>query len=785
MVTALALLTGRTATGQLDRLKQVAGSLEELQVRYDFTELRLDPTADLRGIRRVVGTDGFSLVAKLDGKEFILRCQSCVVWLDPKFRVAGKGRVKRSEPRPFYDDVGERTGFIDLRAILGIYAEGDVFIQFDNQVLRAERIYFDPALNRIVVVHGYVSSLMTRRRGSAPVPFVLRADELRLYVRRVGNDPKNLRRSLEKIRAKNVSVTSCSFGIPHYHIHASDIRVDPYEDEHAELTVTDATLNIRETPVFYLPYLWGRSSFVEYFPLQSISGGSSGRFGTYVYTRWGDDILLRDRNGKKRKWGDWTLNLDSRTRRGPGAGLTIDYDWDNYFGLVTGYYINDDGTDKGRGDDFQPPHEDRGRFRAFHRQRLPLDLQLDVEGAWVSDRNFLYEYFEGEARNGKVQENYARVMRDHENLSGRLIYRPRINDFYTRTQYLPQFSGEVFSQPLIPGGFLGTNLYVDSRASATHGGIAYDEALSIPDRRLNRGDASMTFELPFQLGPLHFAPNFTGRYTGWSESAQDADKIGRDAWAVGARVHTQVWRGYRDALFGMDLRHVVEPQVLYTNTFQSSREPRELVIMDETELLQEFEAITVRFNQRFQVKPGRQVIDVLEWDNAMVFYPDADRDNNGHTEGPWISRLKAGVAPFVLLADSVYDFNKDEFAVANVGIIGALGRIPGIRKSALIGYVGHRFAKRISDVFTGNLRARLGEKWTVESFFQYDYRKDRVMNQRYVIGRNFHRFRLELEFYSRGGDDTGFRFAFAPVEFFQDLKRTRQRYAEGVFLGDY
>jgi hypothetical protein len=100
--------------------------------------------------------------------------------------------------------------------------------------------------------------------------------------------------------------------------------------------------------------------------------------------------------------------------------------------------------------------------------------------------------------------------------------------------------------------------------------------------------------------------------------------------------------------------------------------------------------------------------------------------------------------------------------------------------------VGHRFAKRISDVFTVNVESSLGEKWSVGAFFQYDYRGDRVLNQRYVLGRTFHRFRLEFEFYDDGSSgDHGFKIAFAPVEYFQRAQRERRRFEQGQFVGDY
>ena len=67
-------------------------------------------------------------------------------------------------------------------------------------------------------------------------------------------------------------------------------------------------------------------------------------------------------------------------------------------GLADFWGIQDHGIDNlGQGRSAVPP-EASYRYRLFwqHRELLPYDLQLSAELGWISDRNFLEEYYKSE-----------------------------------------------------------------------------------------------------------------------------------------------------------------------------------------------------------------------------------------------------------------------------------------------------------------------------------------------------------------------------------------------------
>ena len=763
-------------------------NLRKIDVEFAAGKLTTDISENQRWARAVL-TEGIAV----RGGITMLRADSAVVWFDPK--IAAEENKKRKEKgreeakSPAFLRESQSDLVVNHRAIHGIYAEGDVHLQHGNQVARAQTVYFDVVRKRAVLVDGLVTGVVKRPMGvDVNVPFVLRAEQLRVEWtdNPLGAGQANAR--LKSLQARTVRVTTCDFGHPHYHVEASGFEME-IDDEtgHPVVDLDSTTLNIFGQPVFWLPGLSGDASIVEYFPLRGVSVGDNRRFGTYVETTWSDSIDFRDADGRTRTWGTWTLNVDGRSRRGPGVGLEIDYATDDYFGRVLGYYQRDDNEDlTGPLAPYDPPDNDRGRFRLFHRHQLPFGLELDVESSWIRDRNYLNEYYQGEVRYDKIQENYVYLKRDFDNWSARLLYRPRINDFFTRTEYLPRLSASGIAQPLIPGGFAGTNIYLDVEAEASQTRLRFDEALGLMDREANRADILARLEVPIPIGPIHVTPFFQGQYTSWSETQLDSSKDARSAWTHGFRVFTQFWRTYPNGLFGLDLRHLVMPEVRYTNTYGVDLPISQVLIFDRKDFAAEAEAITARVQQKLQVRLGKLTLDVAELTLENSFFPHKNRDNGGDTAGPMLVDFKAGTERVIVLTEALIDWKEGDAVVLNTGVIAGLGRIPGLKRSNWRVYASHRMSKGLGSVLTLGTTGRLGTKWQFGAFYQYDYRNDTSLDQRYRLERTFHRFRLGTEYYVDGGNgDRGVRFTFAPVEFFNSFKRIERDAQQGIFRGDY
>ena len=138
-----------------------------------------------------------------------------------------------------------------------------------------------------------------------------------------------------------------------------------------------------------------------------------------MLTHWSGYELLGIRD--KPEGTDFDIKLDFLNKRGFGYGGTFTYDRPDLFGfpghmagLADFYGIQDQGLDNlGQGRMNLEP-EKSYRYRLFwqHREMLPYDLQLSVEAGWISDRNFLEEYYKSEWETLKDENHRRRTEAD-------------------------------------------------------------------------------------------------------------------------------------------------------------------------------------------------------------------------------------------------------------------------------------------------------------------------------------------------------------------------------------
>ncbi len=240
-------------------------------------------------------------------------------------------------------------------------------------------------------------------------------------------------------------------------------------------------------PVFYWPRLTGETDDLEA-PLRMISFGSITYFGQELLTDWNGFKVI----GVKRPTNVdiWNLDLDylsARTKEFPALGseigwfgrdliqdLTDPYHkvpnpsqsiTHDYFGYFDIWGLRDFGNDvlgsgpavvtqgpagagkRGYQRSDVPPFQDiRGRFNIRHMQRfLPdddehhfEDLRLQLEIAYVSDRQFLEEYYKRLNETGMDQETLGYMQYQKNNWSWDLWAEANLQTFNTDTQWLPR-----------------------------------------------------------------------------------------------------------------------------------------------------------------------------------------------------------------------------------------------------------------------------------------------------------------------------------------------------------
>lgn len=502
-------------------------------------------------------------------------------------------------------------------------------------------------------------------------------------------------------------------------------------------------------PVFYHPRISGDVDDIEP-PLRQIRYGMNNYFGQQI---------LSDFNGfrlfgiKRPQWIDsWTIDLDylqKRTQEFPAIGTEIGWfgkDFlgdlrdpyrtrrvvnpnlspDGYFGYLDVWGLKDAGVDvlgsgpaivtsntilpsgiiagkRGYQRDDVPSFQDfRGRINMRHMQSLLTpdadlyeDFRFQVEAAYISDRQFLEEYYKRLSETGLDQETLAYVIKQKDNWAWSIWTEANLQNFNTETQWLPRL--DYYR--------LGDSLLNNRLTYFQHSGIDYAnthtanevnnpnifafmpyDPISNTSGVLSTGRAYSNHEIdmPMNFGNIvRFVPYLQGQVVGWNNQL-GGNAIGRVWGAAGAKADIIAWKRYPDAesdLFNVHgLNHKMSFEADYRNAVSNVRlnqigvqddlddntyefvrryfalsqyiggvlpqqyDPRHLIlrraispISGTTDIQGTIQTLQLNFHSRLQTKRGpegrRRVTDFMTLDVSTTFFPYATRDDFGQSFG--------------------------------------------------------------------------------------------------------------------------------------------------------
>jgi hypothetical protein len=369
----------------------------------------------------------------------------------------------------------------------------------------------------------------------------------------------------------------------------------------------------------------------------------------------------------------------------------------NYNILVKAMGINDDGVDvlggnRGQAVTFGYPvsttlpidHPDlRGRlFGSLNWQELPYNLTVQTQVAAISDKNFLDQWYNAEWTNGPNQETYAYVKQQENDWALSLLVEPRIRDWITETEWLPQAAGTLIGQDI-----LDTFTYTNRTSAAfahletTHQQPAPFEPTDFPDPT-GRFDSWNELSIPLQVGAFRVVPYGVLDATYYTQDLNNNDDF-RVYGAGGVRASIPFSRLYPDIQSELlnvdgiyhkivmsgnfywahsDRSHLDFPQLDRLNDDESDQSLRDIRPQQPTlnpanatflnsgffdpqlfalrklvdsyiDTLDSIEEVTLDLNQRWQTKrglPGQEhIIDWMTLDVSVAFFPQANRDDFG------------------------------------------------------------------------------------------------------------------------------------------------------------
>ncbi len=450
-----------------------------------------------------------------------------------------------------------------------LYMTGNVVIRYgtlaavtEDKVLRAKRVYYDVSKNKAIAI----SADLEMVRPGLPVPahftgarmeqlsaeqFVIK-DAVGAASKLPADPGFDLHFRELRITEEKNQLNRTVFGTPVVNRFTGEQDVSNIKRFYARNTF----LELADVPVFWFPVLSGDAADPTG-PLQNFVYRQDRIFGSQFLTTWSILELI----GVKKLPGErWDLMTDYLSVRGPALGTVYDLAGDQLFGYnapftthVLAYGIYDKGHDQLAGTrdlNWDPPGF-RGRAYWRHVQEYD-DFSFQGQVAYLSDANFLEQYYKYEFDMGPNQETFAYLKYQHASLAATLLVEPNLDrPFVTETQWLPRAQGFLLGESFFDRltyntwGSIGyANLQVYNLPANQ---LSYPGAPTVTETPLNTGriDWMQNLSMPLTLGPAKVVPYLVGDLAYYTQD-NEGNSRGRAYGGYGVRGSIPLSRLYDD-----------------------------------------------------------------------------------------------------------------------------------------------------------------------------------------------------------------------------------------------
>ena len=452
---------------------------------------------------------------------------------------------------------------------LELYMEGNVVFRQGQRVVEAASMFYDVPRSSGVITGATVLSPVDNYAGVVR----LRADVMRQVDR-------------SRFVAQQTGITSSRLGVPTWEFRSRELEftdeqvplpgpygqplVDPVTGEPAVehqqfISSRGNTVTLGGVPVLWWPVLATNAKKPTFY-INNAQFKNDQIFGNQLLTSWDAFQVFGWR--RPPDGVDWDFDVDYLSKRGPGGGTSLLYNRPEFLGLGTpanglldAWFIGDVGQDNlglYRRNFTYPGYPNRTfRGRSFWRHRQDLGGTTDSlfggwqargTAGWISDMNFLEEYYEAEWEEGYEQRTWLDLRRPVDNRELRLLTSIRVNQFFTQSEWWPRLDHYWMGQPLLR----------DALTWYEHSGVSYvrqnvpqtptaGQGLNIwtllPYENNVIGERLATrqeIDLPFQAGAVKIVPYGLGELAHWGEALSQSP-INRAYGQVGVRSSLPMW----------------------------------------------------------------------------------------------------------------------------------------------------------------------------------------------------------------------------------------------------
>jgi hypothetical protein len=679
-----------------------------------------------------------------------------------------------------------------LRVFRSLYMEGNVVIRHQGvEVARCSSLYLSAIDDRIIFKDVTMRLVSVGKDGSNRVVVI--------------RGPKLIRQG-KRTSGRNVSVTTCDAGKPHFEVFTGQLEIIQRETDF-QVRTQDNTLAFSSIKTLPLPNVSFFTSDQNQLPIQGFSmsydqtekfiahldlGGSMNDVGGAVHN------FLTGRDASEFR-GDWHLGLGYNHTRGWPVDPGLTYEVDGlYRGKTFGYYLHDRGTNirqiqtelnGSRIDD-----EDRALVHTENRIFLGSNTYLDLTLFDASDAAVWSEFFPREYMRDEIPETSVWLRHDNDNMLVTVEGRWNMAGFSygddralatSFNERLPVATLDWFSEKLmdLPGDgelLLTTSTNVGQERSN------YDNTVTMkPNDRTFRVDQAVELAAPYYFGDFALRPFASAGFTHY-ERTVNGDNQERFRFAAGSTLGTRFARTFHteDARNReVKIQHVINPTVSFSSEYRVDHDPSDYFQHDEIDAItektvlrlglinrlkhvrkyDEDELEAAKQNKDYNGETQTEAHEVLWADVGQSVFPISGRDNMGHRLGfldyelimrplnEWVP-----VPNMVLFVNGQHDWNKKEMRTFNAAL--SFGRVMGINW-AVNYFTDHTTRGAIGY----GAQTELFGRWDLAGRGQYDLEQEQNLNYIFALRRQDHDWTIaaELEFDDVTGD-VSFHITFEP-----------------------
>ena len=659
--------------------------------------------------------------------------------------------------------IGLGEALIPGSQILEIFVDGNVSLEEgDELVMGARSLYSDNTKGTVTILDGRWRSSLTE------TPLIVRYE----VMHQLSNGVREL---------ENASYSTCEFEHAHWSVDTPWTRIVP-TDEGRVLHTSWNNVYVGGVPILWTPPVHLNLDRDKP-PLRSVGISTSNRLGTEINTTWGgdaDDMLnaIGETIGAdSRVRGDWEFELNNYSSRGVFYQPKWSYSTEKSFGELWGSYIKDNNR---RDELDQPIYDDtRGRIKIEHRTKIDADKTLDFELSYISDGNYLREYYEHEDRVGKQQETYINYRDVTENEAFSVLSRARLNNFQTQVEYLPRVERRLAGEQVDTGPFgmayFTSRDFADSVSRRGEKIPPRDYGAPKPTQPSSQGNVRVgttgLLEWPLDAGDDRLVVSAGYDLTGFDRVAErqddldtpeidetEVDESGAVRYAVlggvdWSRTYSGTDSDFKSELWNMDgMRQIIEPRAGFVGAFEVNKQSDDLLAIDNTENLAKRQAFVVGLRHRIQTHQGPRVATTLDTDVSIPFFPNEDRDNNGQTAGLLTVDIRfqpqaeiTGFKNGTIRWRSRWDPGKWHAVDSFSSYRNRLTFDKAIE-------ISHNRSRGVSNFLTAGMEWVLTPKWDFAVFTQQDLLLDENSRQGFILRQEAHRWIIDIELSRRRGE---------------------------------